>query len=63
MDLIMIANTAEAFGALLKKMAHTPEGVRRIRHELTLSQRAFFWGGDNKLVITPYPNTLGASGT
>lgn len=55
MDLSMIANTAEAFDALLKKVAHTSEGTRRIRHELTLSQRAFFWGGDNKLVITPYP--------
>lgn len=50
----MIANTAEAFAALLKKVAHTPEGTRRIRHELTLSQRAFFWGGDDKCVITPY---------
>lgn len=54
MDFIMIANTAEAFAALLKKVAHTPEGTRRIRHELTLSQRAFFWGGDDKCVITPY---------
>lgn len=55
MDVVMIANTAEAFATLLKKVADTPEGVRRIRHELTLSQRAFFWGDDNKLVITPYP--------
>jgi len=55
MNFVMIANTAEAFAALLKKVAHTTEGTRRIRHELTLSQRAFFWGSDNKCVITSYP--------
>ena len=51
---VLIANTAEAFEGLLQKSSHTEEGSRRMRHELTLSQRAFFWGGDDKLVITPY---------
>lgn len=35
-------------------------GKDRISHELALSQRAFFWQGDDKVVITPYliPSTL-----
>jgi hypothetical protein len=52
---VLIANTAEAFEDLLQRVSHTEEGRRRMRHELTLSQRAFFWSGDDKLVITPYP--------
>lgn len=57
---VLIANTAEAFEGLLQKTFHTEGGNRRMRHELTLSQRAFFWSGDNKLVITSYaiPQTL-----
>lgn len=51
---VLIANTAEAFEGLLQRSSHTEEGSRRMRHELALSQRAFFWGGDDKLVITPY---------
>lgn len=50
---VVVANTAEAFERLLGKVSQTDEGTRRIRHELTLSQRAFFYGGDDKIVITP----------
>lgn len=55
MKTIFLANTAEAFMTLLEKGARSKQGLHRIRHELTLSQRAFFWGGDGKCVITPYP--------
>ncbi len=51
---VLIANTAEAFKEVLLETADTDNGRRRIRHELALSQRAFFWEGDNKVVITPY---------
>ncbi len=51
---ILIANTAEAFKKILFETSGTDNGKRRIRHELALSQRAFFWQGDNKVVITPY---------
>lgn len=50
---VVVANTAEAFERLLGKISQTDEGARRIRHELTLSQRAFFYGGDDKIIITP----------
>ena len=53
-DVIMVANTAEAFKRVLLKDT-SEEGIRRLSHELTLSQRAFFWGSDNKAVITPFP--------
>ncbi len=52
---IFIANTAEAFADLLE--LETSEKLaqqERIEHETDLSQRAQFWGGDNKVVITPY---------
>ncbi|MDO8469990.1 MAG: hypothetical protein Q7S84_03165 [bacterium] len=52
---ILIANTAEAFKEILGKDSHTRRGKERINHELTLSQRAFFWESDNKIVVTPYP--------
>lgn len=52
---VFIANTAEAFESLLQRTTHTEEGTRRMRHEFALSQRAFFWNGDDKVVITPYP--------
>ena len=51
---ILIANTAEAFKKVLLEASDTENGKRRIRHELALSQRAFFWEGDNKIVITPH---------
>lgn len=51
---ILIANTAEAFKKILLKTSDTDNGKRRIRHELALSQRAFFWEEDNKIVITPH---------
>jgi hypothetical protein len=54
MRTVILANTAEAFEQQLRKVSQTQEGMRRIRHELTLSQRAFFWGGDDKIVITPH---------
>jgi len=53
-ETILIANTAEAFQEILIKDSHTKQGKERIRHELALSQRAFFWGADDKIVITPY---------
>jgi hypothetical protein len=53
-ETIMVANTAEAFKRVLLKDT-SREGIQRLRHELTLSQRAFFWGSDNKAVFTPYP--------
>lgn len=51
---ILIANTAEAFKKILLEASGNDVGKRRIRHELALSQRAFFWEGDNKVVITPH---------
>jgi len=52
---IVFANTAEAFEDILISNGGSEEGQRRIRHEMALSQRAFFWEGDNKIVITPFP--------
>ena len=52
---IVFANTAEAFEDILVSNGGSEEGQRRIRHELALSQRAFFWEDDNKIVITPFP--------
>ena len=55
MRTVVVANTAEAFERLLEKVSRTDDGTRRIRHEMVLSQRAFFYGGDNKIVITSHP--------
>jgi len=52
---IVFANTAEAFEDILVSNGGSEEGQGRIRHELALSQRAFFWEDDNKIVITPFP--------
>lgn len=52
---IVFANTAEAFEDILVASGGSEEGQKRIRHELALSQRAFFWENDNKIVITPFP--------
>ena len=54
-QLIILANTAEAFKKQLLDTAHTPEGKLRLRHEISLSQRAFFWEDDNKVIVTPSP--------
>ncbi len=54
-EAIFLANTAEAFEGLLNATSSTKEGMRRMRHELSLSQRAFFWGSDHKVVIIPSP--------
>ena len=51
---ILVANTAEAFKGVLIKDKDTKAGAERIKHELTLSQRAFFWESDDKMVITPH---------
>ena len=53
---IFFANTAEAFASLLEN--ETPDKnaqQERIRHENDLSQRAQFWGEDDKVVVTPEP--------
>jgi len=51
---ILVANTAEAFKGVLIKDKDTKAGAERIKHELTLSQRAFFWESDDKIVVTPH---------
>lgn len=51
--LILIANTAEAFKKQLLESSGTADGDLRLRHEICLSQRAFFWEEDNKVIITP----------
>jgi hypothetical protein len=51
---IVFANTAEAFEDILVSSGGSDEGQKRIRHELALSQRAFFWEDDNKIVVTPF---------
>lgn len=52
---VIFANTAEAFEDILNSAGGSEEGQKRIRHELALSQRAFFWEGDHKVVVTPSP--------
>lgn len=52
---VVFANTAEAFEDILVSNGGSEEGQRRVRHELALSQRAFFWEDDNKIVVTPFP--------
>jgi hypothetical protein len=52
---IFIANTAEAFADLLQQIASKTDQKDRIQQELDLSQRAQFWGTDNKIVISPNP--------
>lgn len=49
---ILIANTAEAFADLL---GQSGQSSNRVQQEMDLSQRAQFWGGDNKVIITPEP--------
>lgn len=51
---IVLANTAEAFKIQLMQSAGTEDGQAKIRIESDLSQRAFFWEGDNKIVVTPH---------
>ena len=52
---IFIANTAEAFADLLDQIASKANHEERIQQEIDLSQRAQFWGTDNKIIITPNP--------
>jgi len=53
---IFIANTAEAFADLLERaVSDNNHQQDRCQQELDLSQRAQFWGGDDKIIITPEP--------
>jgi len=51
---IIFANGAEAFKNVLIKIKDKKEKRRRLCLEHSLSERAFFWKGDNKIVITPF---------
>jgi hypothetical protein len=53
LETIVLANTAEAFSAPIGYIDDPDKRRERVRIENVLSQRAFFWGGDNKLVVTP----------
>lgn len=50
---VLIANTMEAFAVILHQSLQGGEGKKRLQQELALSQRAYFWRGDRKAVITP----------
>lgn len=50
---IVIANTVEAFSAPIGYINDPRQRENRIRIENVLSQRAIFWGGDDKIIITP----------
>jgi len=53
---IFFANTAEAFASLLESETSDKNAQQeRIRHENDLSQRAQFWGEDDKVIVTPEP--------
>lgn len=52
---IIISNGAEAFRNIIEKTGDKKEISRRLSIEHSLSQRALFWGEDNKILITPYP--------
>lgn len=53
---IFIANTAEVFADLLEQTASGNINQQdRVQQEIDLSQRGQFWGGDNKIIITPTP--------
>ncbi|MCX6790395.1 MAG: hypothetical protein NTV60_02600 [Candidatus Kaiserbacteria bacterium] len=53
---IYFANTAEAFASLLESETSDKDAQQeRIKHETDLSQRAQFWGEDDKVIVTPEP--------
>jgi len=53
---IFIANTAEAFADLLEQtILNDSHQQDRFQQEIDLSQRAQFWGMDDKIIITPNP--------
>jgi len=52
---IVISNTAEAFRNIIEKVKDDKEITRRLSIEHSLCQRGFFWDGDNKVIVTPYP--------
>lgn len=49
---IIIANTAEAFANLLDRAGAASD---RALHERDLAGRALFWGGREKIIVTPNP--------
>lgn len=53
---IFIANTAETFADLLEQTElDNANQQNRAQQEIDLSQRGQFWGGDNKIIVTPTP--------
>lgn len=54
-ETLVIANTAEAFAKPISLIDNPIQRKNRIRIENTLSQRSIFWGGDNKVIVTPFP--------
>lgn len=52
---IIVANTAEAFSVPISYLNNPSQRNERIRIENVLSQRAVFWEGDDKVIITPVP--------
>lgn len=52
---IIIANIAEAFEGSINKMRSLEKRRARIGIEHGLCDRTLLWGGDNKVVVTPFP--------
>jgi hypothetical protein len=59
MTTVVVANTAEAFLSLLERYEDPPRR-RLIEAEHRLGDRAAFWGGADKIVVTSYPATHAA---
>lgn len=53
-QILFVANVAEAFKELIQTVPDRREKEQRIENEHFLSMRALFWGGNNKAVITPF---------
>lgn len=53
-QILFVANVAEAFTEMLQTVPDRREKELRIRTEHFLSMRALFWGGNNKAVLTPF---------
>ena len=51
---LLIPNVAEAFKGLLERIPPGEERLRRTAWEHDLSGRALLWGGDQKIIVTPY---------
>ncbi|MBN2642640.1 MAG: ATP-grasp domain-containing protein, partial [Victivallales bacterium] len=52
---IIIANIAEAFEDVLRRVKPEKEKTRKIQIEHNLCDRTLLWEGDDKIVITPFP--------